>query len=72
MESMECPREYLNKDAQKKKEHFMYIRGGQAEIATDTKSLDNRYAYYVSNGDVIGSISKVDSAIRLCFNRGVY
>ena len=31
----------------------MYIRGGQAEIATDTKSLDNRHAYYVSNGDVI-------------------
>ena len=31
----------------------MQIRGGQAEIATDTKSLDNRYAYYVSNGDVI-------------------
>ena len=53
MESMECPRECLNEDAQKKKGHFMYIRGGQAEIATDTKSLDKRYAYYVSNGDVI-------------------
>ena len=52
MESMECPRECLNEDVQKKG-HFMYIRGGQAEIATDTKSFDNRYAYYVSNGDVI-------------------
>ena len=31
----------------------MNIRGGQAEVATDTKSLDNRYVYYVSNGDVI-------------------
>ena len=31
----------------------MYIRGGWAEITTDTKSLDSRYAYYVSNGDVI-------------------
>ena len=51
MESMECPRECLNEDAQKKR-YFMYIRGGQAEIATDTKSLDSRYAYYVSNGDV--------------------
>ena len=30
----------------------MYIRGGQAEISTDTKSLDSRYTY-VSNGDVI-------------------
>ena len=48
MESMECPQECLNEDAQKK-----YIRGGQAEIATDTKSLDSRYAYYVSDGDVI-------------------
>ena len=53
MESMECPQKCLNKDVQKKKGHFMYIHGGQAEIATDTKSLDNRYAYYVSNGDVI-------------------
>ena len=53
MESMECPRESLNEDAQKKKRHYMYIRGGQAEIATDTKSLDSRYAYYVSNADVI-------------------
>ena len=52
MESMECPQECLNEDAQKI-EHFMYICGGQAEIATDTKLLDNRYAYYVSNGDVI-------------------
>ena len=52
MESMEYPRESLNEDAQKKR-HFMYIRGGQAEIATDTKSLDRRYAYYVSNDDVI-------------------
>ena len=29
----------------------MYIRGGEAKIATDTKSLDSPYAYHVSNGD---------------------
>ena len=51
MESMEC----LNEDAKKKKKKgcFMYIRGGDAKIATDTKSLDSRCAYHVSNGDVI-------------------
>ena len=39
MESMEC----LNEDAKKKKRgRFMYIRGGDAKIATDTKSLDSR------------------------------
>ena len=37
----------------RKKGHFVNIRGGGAKIATDTKSLDSRYAYYVSNGDVI-------------------
>ena len=51
MESMEC----LNKDAKKKKKKkrgcFMYIRGGDAKITTDTKSLDSPYAYHVSNGD---------------------
>ena len=52
MESMECTQECLNEDVQKKR-HIMYIHGGQAEIATDTKLLDSRYAYYVSNGDVI-------------------
>ena len=68
MEFMEC----FNEDAKKKKGHFVNIRGGDAKIATDTKSLDSRYAYYVSNGDVIEPISKVGSAMRLCFNRGVY
>ena len=71
MESTEC----LNEDAKKKKKkrgRFMYIRGGDAKIATDTKSLDSRYAYHVSNGDVIEPISKVGSAMRLCFSRGVY
>ena len=50
MESMEC----LNEDVKKKKiGRFMYIRGGDAKIATDTKSLDSPYAYHVSNGDAI-------------------
>ena len=31
----------------------MYIRGGDAKITTDTKSLDSPYAYHVSNGDAI-------------------
>ena len=39
MEFMEC----FNKDA-KKKGHFVNIRDGDAKIATDTKSLDSRYA----------------------------
>ena len=51
MESMKC----LNEDAKKKKKKkrgcFMYIRGGDTKIATDTKSLDSPYAYHVSNGD---------------------
>ena len=51
MEFMEC----FNEDAKKKKKRgrFMYIRGGDAKIATDTKSRDSRYVYHVSNGDVI-------------------
>ena len=50
MEFMEC----FNEDAKKKKKgHFVNIRGGDAKIATDTKSLDSRYDYHVSNGDVI-------------------
>ena len=48
MEFMEC----FNQDA-KKKGHFVNIRDGDVKIATDTKSLDSRYAYHVSNGDVI-------------------
>ena len=53
LEFMEC----LNKDAKKKKKkkigRFMYIRGGDAKITTDTKSLGSPYAYQVSNGDAI-------------------
>ena len=51
MEFMEC----FNEDAKKKKKkgHFVNIRDGDATIATDTKSLDSRFAYHVSNGDVI-------------------
>ena len=50
MEFMEC----FNEDAKKKKRGlFVNICGGDAKIATDTKSLDSRYAYHVSNGDVI-------------------
>ena len=56
----------------RKKGHFVNIRGGDAKIATDTKSLDSRYAYHVSNGDVREPISKVGSAMRLCFSRRVY
>ena len=52
MESMECLQECFNEDAQKKG-HFLYIRGVDTQIATDTKSLGSRYAYYVSNVDVI-------------------
>ena len=37
----------------RKKGHFVNIRDGDATIATDTKSLDSRFAYHVSNGDVI-------------------
>ena len=37
----------------RKKGHFVIIRGGDAKITTDTKSLDSRFAYHVSNGDVI-------------------
>ena len=48
LEFMEC----FNEDA-KKKGHFVNIRGGDTKIATDTKSVDTRYAYHVSNGDVI-------------------
>ena len=48
MELMECFNE-----AVKKKGHFVNICGGDTKIATDTKSLDSRYAYHVSNGDVI-------------------
>ena len=44
MECMEC----LNEDAKKKKKgHLTNNRGGYAQITTDTKSLDSRYAYYV-------------------------
>ena len=50
----------------------MYIRGGDAKIATDTKSLDSPCAYHVSNGDAIkANISKVGSVMRL-FQQGVY
>ena len=52
IESMECLWECFNEDA-KKKGHFMYIHGGYTKITTDTKSLGSRYAYYISNGDVI-------------------
>ena len=48
MEFMEC----FNEDA-KKKGHFVNIRGGDAKIATDTKLLDTRNAYHVSNVNVI-------------------
>ena len=37
----------------RKKGHLVNIRGGDAKIATDTKSLDTGYPYHVSNGDVI-------------------
>ena len=37
----------------RRKGRFMYICGGDAKIATDTKSLDSPYAYHVSNGDAI-------------------
>ena len=52
MESMEC----LNEDVKKKRKkigRFMYIRGGDAKITTDTKSLDNLDVYHVSNDDAI-------------------
>ena len=51
MECMECLNEAAKK--KKKKGHIQYIRGGYAKNATGTKSLDSRYAHYVSNGDVI-------------------
>ena len=51
MESMECLNEDAKKKKKKKRGRFMYIRGGDAKIATDTKSLDSPYAYHVSNGD---------------------
>ena len=31
----------------------MYICGGDAKIATDTKLLNSPYAYHVSNDDAI-------------------
>ena len=37
----------------RRKGRFIYIRGGDAKIATDTNSPDSPYAYYVSNGDAI-------------------
>ena len=37
----------------RKRGRFMYIHGGDAKIATDTKLLDSPYAYHVSNGDAI-------------------
>ena len=37
----------------RRKKDTVNIRGGDAKIATDTKSLDSRYAYHTSNDDVI-------------------
>ena len=37
----------------RRKGRFMYIHGGDAKIATDTKLLNSPYAYHVSNGDAI-------------------
>ena len=37
----------------RRKGRFIYIRGGDAKIATDTKLLDSSYAYYICNGDAI-------------------
>ena len=48
LEFMECFNE-----AVKNKGHFVNIRGGDAKIATDTRSLDSPYAYHVSNDDAI-------------------
>ena len=31
----------------------LFIHGGYTQIATNIKSFDSRYAYYVSNGDDI-------------------
>ena len=53
MECMECLNEAAKKKKKKKKGHFQYMRGGYAKNASGTKSLDSRYAHYVSNGDVI-------------------
>ena len=58
MEFMEC----FNEDA-KKKGHFVNIRGGDAKIATDTKSLDSRYAYYVSNHRYIPSVTGLETSV---------
>ena len=46
LEFMEC---FNEAEKKKRKGHFVNIRGGDAKIATDTKSLDSPYAYHVSN-----------------------
>ena len=47
MKFMKC----LNEDA-KKKEHFLYIGGTAALIATDTNLLDTKYEFYGFNDDL--------------------
>ena len=43
----------MRRRRRRRKGRFIYIRGGDAKIATDTRSLDSLYVYYVSNGDAI-------------------
>ena len=72
MESMECPRESLNEDAQKKNDTlctFVVVR--LKSLLTPNRLIVGMLIMYLTVM-LQRPISKVGSAIRLCFNRGVY
>ena len=53
MEFIEC----LNKDAKKKKGHFLYIRGRAVLITTVANLLDTKYEFYRFNDDLRDTIN---------------
>ena len=56
MEFMEC----LNKDAKKKKGHFLYIVGKAILIATVAKLLGTKYEFYGFNNDLMIPLTDLD------------